>query len=116
MGPHRRDPVGLAQAAALDHHQKISRSPTFNSADGEWGNVYVLPEGTTVKPGGAVVVTSDVGVDKTDPDEPQGYHMDFRCGYNGYWLNDSGDIVYLDKAEGRNVDSYAYDFNSGYYV
>lgn len=89
---------------------------TYKNADGEWGNVYTFPAGTTVKPGGAVAVTSAAGVDKTNPNEPQGYHMDFRRGYNGHWLNNGGDIVYLDKADGTNVDSYDYDFDSGYYV
>ncbi|WP_030506381.1 lamin tail domain-containing protein [Microbispora rosea] len=94
---------------------------TYKNAEGQWGNAYTFPgakgsETTVVKAGGLVIVTPSNGVDKTAQNATQVYYMDFKRGYNGHFLNNGGDTVYVDKADGANVTSFTYDFDNGYYV
>lgn len=39
-----------------------------------------------------------------------------KCGYNGHYLGNGGDTVYLRKADGTLVDRFSYSFEHGYYV
>ncbi|MBF8191646.1 lamin tail domain-containing protein [Nonomuraea sp. K274] len=89
---------------------------TYANADGDHTNAYTFPAGTVVKAGGTVVVSSAAGVNKTDPNSTQVYYMDFKRGYNGHWLNNGGDTVYVEKAGGDQVTKLVYDFDNGYYV
>ncbi|AQZ67649.1 unnamed protein product [[Actinomadura] parvosata subsp. kistnae] len=89
---------------------------TYRNAEDEYTNAYTFPAGTTVKAGGLVVVTSAAGVNKTDPNATQAYYMDFKKGLNGHWLNNGGDTVFVEKANGDQVTKFVYDFDNGYYV
>lgn len=89
---------------------------TYANADGEHTNAYTFPAGTMVKAGGQVVVSSAAGVNKTDPNATLVFYMDFKKGYNGHWLNNGGDTVYVVKANGDQVTKLVYDFDNGYYV
>lgn len=89
---------------------------TYRNAEDEHTNAYTFPDGTTVKAGGLVVVTSAAGVNKTDPNATQVYYMDFKKGHNGHWLNNGGDTVYVKDAAGGLVTKFVYDFDNGYYV
>lgn len=88
----------------------------YKNAEGKWGNSYTFPAGTKVAKNGLVVVSPAAGVNKTDPNATQVYYMDFKRGYHGHFLNNSGDTVYVDDADGKRVDSFVYDFDNGYYV
>ncbi|MBN6054500.1 lamin tail domain-containing protein, partial [Nonomuraea sp. RK-328] len=89
---------------------------TYRNAEDEYSNSYAFPAGTKVKAGGLVVVTSAAGVNKTDPNATQVFYMDFKKGLNGHWLNNGGDTVFVEKANGDQVTKLVYDFDNGYYV
>jgi len=38
------------------------------------------------------------------------------CGYNGHFWNNTGDTVYVKRADGSLVTSFSYDFKQGYWV
>ena len=88
----------------------------YRNAEGEWGNVFTFPEGVKVKPGKLVVVTPAAGTNRTNPDETQVYYWDFRRGYNGHFLNNQGDTVYVRNKDGNLVTKFSYSFDNGYYV
>jgi hypothetical protein len=89
---------------------------SYANADGGHTNSYTFPAGTVVKAGSHVVVSSAAGVNRTDPNATQLYYMDFKRGLAGHWLNNGGDTVYVEKANGDQVTRFVYDFDNGYYV
>ncbi|WP_166427498.1 lamin tail domain-containing protein [Nonomuraea mesophila] len=89
---------------------------TYKNPSGEHTNAYTFPAGTTVKGGATVVVSSSSGVNKTDPNATQVFYMDFNRGYNGHWLNNGGDTVFLEDASGKVRAKLSYAFDNGYYV
>lgn len=88
----------------------------YKNAEGKWGNSYTFPAGTKVAKNGLIVVSPAAGVNKTNPNKTMVFYMDFKRGYHGHFLNNSGDTVYVDDADGKRVGSFVYDFDNGYYV
>lgn len=89
---------------------------TYKNGEGQWGNAYTFPADTKLAPGALVIVTPSNGVNKTAQNATQVYYMDFKRGYNGHFLNNGGDTVYVDNADGERITSFTYDFDNGYYV
>jgi hypothetical protein len=73
--------------------------------DGLW-----LPAGHTIRvyTGGADDSTND-SVHTMAVNKP-------KCGYNGHYLGNGGDTIYVKKADGSEVAKFSYSFEYGYWV
>lgn len=89
---------------------------TYKNAEGEHTNSYTFPNETSLNANSLVIVSSAAGVNKTDPNATQVYYMDFKRGYNGHWLNNGGDTVFVKSKTNKLLAKFTYDFDNGYYV
>lgn len=68
----------------------------------------MLPAGHKIR------VYSGTGTDMSPTNTQHTVYSDSKCGYNGHYLNNSGDTLYVER-DGEVFHSYRYDWSAGYY-